>query len=211
MKYNIFMYRYKPKKDLHAYIKLNSPINKVSLNLIYKIYLYKIYLYKYNINLYKPASLKNKILLLNFKRNKFFPSILSSKGISYITLSLGMFSKFFLKPKPFKVNKQVYLLLISFLRKVLIYTFIKNISLNIKKVPKYFNELIGHIVQPSVNFYTHPFSKETVDEKVKKTYFTWTNVLFLNSRPYGKIKFKKKGRLKRKISKKITLLNSISD
>ena len=167
------------------------------------------YFYKYNNNVFKKIS--NKILLLNYKRNRFFPSILNINGLSYINLSLGMFSKFFFKPKPFKKSKQVYLLLISFLRKIVIYAFIKNLSLNIKKIPKYLNDIITHLTEPSINFYNHPFSGEFIDEKKKKIHFNWFNIFFVNNRPYGVVKKKKKGRLKRKITKKITLSNYIND
>jgi len=36
-------------------------------------------------------------------------------------------------------------------------------------------------------------------------------IYFFNNKPYGVLKRKKKGRLKRKITKKLTLLNSILD
>ena len=35
--------------------------------------------------------------------------------------------------------------------------------------------------------------------------------MFLNNKPFGPLKLKKKGRLKRKITKKIILLNRITD
>lgn len=167
------------------------------------------YFYKYNTIIYKKFN--NKILLLNFKRNRFFPSILNLNGLSYTTLSLGMFSKFFFKPKPFKKSKLVYLLLASFLKKIIIYTSLKNVSFFLKKVPKYLNNIISCLTQPSINFYNHPFSGEFIDERRKQSHFNWSNVFFANNRPYGLIKKKKKGRLKRKITKKITSLNYIND
>ena len=103
-----------------------------------------------------------------------------------------MFSKFFFKPKPFKKSKLVYLLLTSFLRKIIIYVSLKNISLSIKKMPKYLNNIISHLNQPSINFYNHPFSGEFIDEKEKQFRFKWSNAFFLNNRPYGLVKKKKK-------------------
>ena len=199
-KYNSNLYNFKYKKKVHLILKLNC-INNF---LFYKTYFYKTYFFsKKNIN--------NKILLLNFKRNRFFPSILNFKGNSYINLSLGIFFKYFLKPKPFKISKQMYILLITFLRKIILYANIKNLSLFLKKTPKYLNELLNHLINPTISFYNHPFSGATVDEKQSKPVFTWSNITFLNNKPYGKIKYKKKGRLKRKILKRITQLNSISD
>ena len=173
------------------------------------MYFYKMYFYRYNSSIFKKIN--NKILLLNFKRNRFFPSVLNSNGLSYVTLSLGMFSKFFFKPKPFKKSKQVYLLLTGFLKKIIFYASLKNISLSIKKIPKYLNSIINQLTQPSINFYNHPFSGEFIDEKKRKLHFNWFNIFFVNNRPYGTIKTKKKGRLKRKITKKIILSNYIND
>jgi len=122
-----------------------------------------------------------------------------------------MFSKFFNKPKGFLKNKQVYLLLTNFIKKVIMYTSIKHIILFIKKLPKYFNEIINNIELPSNSLYNNPFTNEIVDEKIQKNYFNWVNIFFLNNRPFGLVKLKKKGRLKRKIKRKIILINQIND
>ena len=91
------------------------------------------------------------------------------------------------------------------------YTSVKHIILFIKKLPKYFNEIINNIELPSNSLYNNPFTNEIVDEKIQKNYFNWVNIFFLNNRPFGLVKLKKKGRLKRKIKRKIILINQIND
>ena len=175
-----------------------------------KKYIYNFFIYKNNFFIYKN-NFFIKYLFLNFKRNRIFPSLSNSKKKNYFNISLGMFSKFFNKPKGFLKNKQVYLLLTNFIKKVIVYTSIKHIILFIKKLPKYFNEIINNIELPSNSLYNNPFTNEIVDEKIQKNYFNWVNIFFLNNRPFGLVKLKKKGRLKRKIKRKIILINQIND
>lgn len=153
----------------------------------------------------------NKILLLNFKRNRFFPSIKSSNSTTYLTLSLGLFSSFFKKGKFFIKNKSVYLVLAGFLRKILIYSGINNLIMFIKHTPMYLHELISTISNPVINLYKNPFSSENVNEILTKNKFYFNMFIFLKNKPYTFLKSKKKGRVKRKISKRVVSINRLVD
>jgi len=152
-----------------------------------------------------------KALSFNFTRNKFFPVLRTLKGETYFFLSLGLLSKFLLKGKAFTKSKQVYILLASFLRKILLFSSFKYLFLFINKTPIYFKELMSTINDPVVNIYKHPFSNVNFNEKVNTNPFSFPYIIFTNNKPYGNFKMKKKGRLKRKISRRVTLLNRVLD
>jgi len=153
----------------------------------------------------------SKILLLNFKRNRFFPSIKNTTNTTYVTLSLGLFSSFFQKGKFFIKNKSVYLVLAGFLRKILLYANINNLILFIKHTPIYLQELISSINNPVINFYKNPFTLENVNESFLKNKFYFNMFIFMKNKSYTFLKQKKKGRVKRKISKRVVSINRLVD
>jgi len=150
-------------------------------------------------------------LYLNFKRFRFFPSIHNFNNFTFINLSLGLFSSFFNKGKYFFKNKIFYLLLINFIKKILIFSFFKKITILLKKVPKYLKDIINILITPNISNYDNPFSlKKTLNNRnIDKILIT--KVLFTFSKSYSFLKLKKKGRVKRKINKKIAIINNITD
>ena len=178
---------------------LKSNLNK----LIYKLYIK-------NANLY----IDNNIFFLdlNFKKLKFFPQmkeIKTSKTI--LNNSLGIISKYFSKRKNYLRSKSSFLLSASYVRKMLIYTNISKLRLNIFRVPIYIKDIMRVITSKSNSLYKHPFTKALVNEKASKFEIHFEYISFINNKSHGEKKSKKKGRLKRKISKKISLLNNILD
>ena len=161
-------------------------------------------------NLHKHYNVK-KTLALNYKRNRFFPNIHTLKGDNYITLSLGMFMKFFLKSKSFLRSKSMYLILSSFLRKILIFSKFKSLILTISKTPLFLKEILSSLNEPVISIYKNPFNEEYINEKSIINRFKFSFILFLNNVAFTKRKLKKKGRLKRKITKRIILSNRVVD
>merc|ERR1712178_18877 len=98
----------------------------------------------------------NIIMNINFKRNRFFPSLKNSNETNIIiNSSLGMISNFFSKKKYFLRSKTAYILLASFLRKILIYSNFSKIILKIQKKPIYLIEIIKCILQPAKKLYKY--------------------------------------------------------
>lgn len=153
----------------------------------------------------------HKLLLLNFYKKRFFPVIRNVEGHTYSTSSLGMFSKFFHKGKNFIKSKSIFLVSAGFLRKILIYSGLKDLMLVVKKTPIYFNEILNTIYNPVVSFYNHPFNNLSVDESLVFPEFRFGMVLFFNNKNYGTHKTKTRGRLKRKISRRLQRLNRVLD
>jgi len=152
------------------------------------------------------------LLSLNFKRLRFFPGFKTTGGTDFVHLSLGLLNSYFRKGKFFLKSKIVYLALANFFRKLLIFSGIKSFFLHINRSPKYFLEILNTILEPVVSMYQNPFNINTlVNEQQWNPSFTFHSVLFTNPKPYGKVKVKQKGRLKRKINSRIFMLNRVLD
>ena len=152
-----------------------------------------------------------KALSLNFTRGRFFPILRTIKGESYFFLSLGLLAKFLLKGKAFTKTKTVFILLASFLRKVLLFSSFKNIYLFINKTPLFFKEIMSTINDPVISIYKNPFSNSLTNEKELSNPFSFPLIIFTNNKSYGFMKTKQKGRLKRKIARRLTLINRVLD
>ena len=182
------------------------------------------FMYSYNFILNnKPYSVFNfaknikkkyiipNLLILNFKRSRFFPSLKKLNSDTLTTLSLGLFSSFFYKGKFFIKNKAVYLVVASFLRKILLYSSLSNLIFLIKKTPLYLNEILSTINNPVISLYKHPFRDNLINENKISNNFYFNYFIFLQNKPYGFMKSRKKGRVKRKIMKRVVSVNRITD
>jgi hypothetical protein len=96
---------------------------------------------------------------------------------------------------------------------MLLYTSLSNLVLIIKRTPMYLQEILSLISNPVSNLYNDPFNinKEEVNESVITNNFNFKNIIFITTKPYGPVKIKNKGRLKRKISKKLILIGRVTD
>jgi hypothetical protein len=153
-------------------------------------------------------------LTLNFRRIRFFPFLKrEGKTPVFFNSSLGMLSNFFSKSKSFLRQKASYLLSASFLRKVMLYLGLKQLTLVIRGIPLYLQEILSTMLTPSKKTYDHPLRspQQVVDENTRPHRFGFEYVIFTSLKPHSIMKRKKKGRLKRKIAKKIVLLNNILD
>ena len=154
-----------------------------------------------------------KSLIMSFKRHKFFPTLISNavqKGHTYSTLSLCFFLQFFHKPKSFKKSKQLYLLLINFFKKLFLYASINVVSLKIKFIPKYLIELLNILLSPVLKSHVKPFTNTLSSDYTNQPIFL-KNLIFYSTKHYGFIKNRKKGVVKRKVTRKVFKNNSILD
>ena len=217
---NLYFDKKESNYEIHSFRSLsitNLLLNKQTTKKLISASLYSINTIKYTFidrgyNVHKNTSHSpHKTLALNFTRNKFFPVIRSLKGETYFFLSLGLLAKFLLKGKSFTKSKTVFLLLASFLRKILLFSSFRYMYLFINKTPLYFKEIMSIINDPVVNIYKNPFGNSIITEKEIYNPFSFPVIIFSNNKAYGKIKNKKKGRLKRKITKRLVSLNRVLD
>ena len=158
---------------------------------------------------------KRFLLHLNFKRNRYFPQLLdfSSKNTIF-NASLGVVSRYFSKKKNFLRSKSSYVLLSTYVRRLLINIKVLSLDLKITGLPVYLNTLIKSVLSPSNSLYKDPFGSGVINENSDfQNSLKFNYVYFFNNKFFGfkSLKTKKKGRLKRKISKKIVFGNSIID
>jgi hypothetical protein len=180
------------------------------------------------------------ILLLNFKRYRFFPSIRPLGKASFVSLSLGLFRRFTRRSRAWTKTRMSYLLSASFLRKVLMYTTFHSMYLFINRAPKHLNSILHTLQSPALQVYEYPFLNFKLDKSKKK--FLYVNneiqfntpdsdaplqvpiieefrpyqvqfpfIIFTNSKAYAPTKKKKRGSIKRQNKKKIILLNRIAE
>ncbi len=191
-------------------IRLNQILNYIY---IYNLFFYSIYLDIFHLN--KFLKKKDRIiyfLILSFKKNKLFINLQNINKKTYCSISTGLFIKFFDKRKSIKKNKTIKLLMAKYIRKLLLISKIKNLILVIKKIPLFLNELINLFNLPIVHKFLNPVDGKIIEEEdnnflqIKFLYF-----LFLENKNFSKNKNPQKGRIKRKILRKIIFENKIVD
>lgn len=128
-------------------------------------------------------------------------------------IATGLFIKFFEKKKSMKKNKLIKFLMSKFLRKLIITLNLKNLILVFKKTPVFLIETLNFLNQPTVHKFNDPIHNKIINEAlspsprlIKFLYF-----IFLKNYSFSKNKMKKKGRVKRKIYRKLILTNQIVD
>ena len=155
---------------------------------------------------------KNYSLYFNFKRNRFFPYFfMNFKCDTIFNNSLGIVSKHFSLKKAFLKSKSSYLMSAVYLRRIFTYLGVNISYLNIIKTPKFLKDILSSFLTNSNSLYNHPFKNSVVNEKQSNVSLYFYYVNFINNKALGEVKRKKKGRLKRKISKKVTLYNNLID
>jgi hypothetical protein len=105
--------------------------------------------------------------------------------------------------------------MIKTLRKFLILSLIKNLILIIRGLPVNLNTLITLLNSPILRLFYDPtqIDKKTQiqETEFKKKILNYIYIIFLEAKSYVKFKVKKRGRVKRKIRRKLTLLNNLID
>lgn len=207
-------YKYKIRND-----RFPSKLNKFKLLFLlnyiklYNLFFYSIFLDLFYLN--KFLKKKNRLiyfLILSFKKNKLYMNLQNFNKKNYLSISTGLFIKFFEKRKSLKKNKTIKLLMAKYIRKLFLISKIKNIILVIKKTPLFINELLNFLNSPIAHKFINPLDNKIIEEnennfiQIKFLYF-----LFLNNKNFSKNKTLKKGRIKRKILRKVIFENKIVD
>lgn len=151
-------------------------------------------------------------VMLNYKRRGLFPSLLSSYSKTIWFFSLGMINARYISSRNRTRKKLTYIKSAVLMRRLLIYSGLRESTFVIKRIPIYLSEIMSTLFRPGVTIYKHPFSiNRMVDDKQTVHQFRFNSILFVNNKPYGYMKARLRGRLKRKISRKIILKNRILD
>lgn len=102
----------------------------------------------------------------------------------------------------------------KYIRKLLIVSEIRLIELYIKRTPVFFNELFKAFTTPIITPFLNPITRSTYNDaetNFSKNPFTINVMFFMKFKPYNSMKGHRKGRLKRKIMRRIVKANRICD
>lgn len=152
-------------------------------------------------------------LILAFRTNRLFVDLRTAKKKkSMISISCGMFIKYFEKKKAIKKTKAIKFLIAKYLRKIYILTKIKNTILFVKNNPTFLIEMLNLVNTPIIHKFYDPLAKKIIDEANNKySVVRFLYFVFLENKRFSTNKTKKKGRVKRKILRKLTLKDQIVD
>ena len=145
------------------------------------------------------------LVRFKFNRNRLIISLTDRPtGLTHFFLSPGPFLRYFQKRKSLKKNKSMKLLMVRFLRKLLLLIRLKNILIHVRGVPVYLETLLQALFRPLPHTIPDLLSGSVVDEiQNPKRNLNFYGVRFINNKPFGSFKLKKKGRVKRKIRRKL--------
>jgi hypothetical protein len=159
----------------------------------------------------KPQTLY--YVLMSFYSNRFYVNLHNFFKKNYIGISTGLFIKFFEKKKSMKKNKLIKFLMSKFLRKLIIILNLKNLILIFKKTPVFLIEILNFLNQPLPHKFNNPLENKIINETlnfaphlIKFLYF-----IFLQNYSFSKNKTRRKGRVKRKVYRKLILTNQVID
>jgi len=207
---------YKSKtKNRYLFFKLN----KIKLNfLLNYIKLYNLFFYSIFLDIFyltKFFKKKNRLiyfLILSFKKNKLYVNLQNLNKKNYLSLSAGFFIKFFEKRKSLKKNKTIKLLMSKYIRKLFLISKIKNVILMIKRIPVFINEIINFFNTPIAHRFLNPIDGKNIEENENNfTQIKFLYFLFLENKNFSKNKIAQKGRIKRKILRKVIFENKLVD
>jgi hypothetical protein len=158
---------------------------------------------------------KNRLiysLILSFKKNKLYVNLQNLNKKNYLSLSAGLFIKFFEKKKSLKKNKTIKLLMAKYVRKLFLVSKIKNVILMIRRIPVFINEIINFFNMPIAHKFLNPIDGKNIEENENNfTQIKFLYFLFLENKNFSKNKIAQKGRIKRKILRKVVFENKLVD
>ena len=152
---------------------------------------------------------------LRFRFNKERLSIVLSDENSnktYCFLTPGLLVKFAQNRKSLRKKTSMKVLMMQFLRKLLIVLRLNKIQIISSGVPVLLSRLLYILSQPLSHLITNPLTGSVIDEITQtRTPLNFSSVFFVRSYPYGYMPTRKRGRVKRKIRRKLVKLGRLID
>ena len=145
-------------------------------------------------------------LILNFKQHKLSLILTDHlKKRNHFVLETGMLLKYMEgKKKSAKKSLSTKLVLMRFLRKLLLISGLSSFEIIVKGVPLFLPRLIRFLKAPLPSVINDPVTGQTIDETGERVaQFKFNTLIFVRPKPFGFQKTRKRGRIKRKIRRKI--------
>jgi len=123
-----------------------------------------------------------------------------------------MFIRYFQHRKSIKKTKIIKVIIAKYLRKFLLILKIKFLNLYFNSSPVMLQEILSNLTTPLVQPLKNPLTSKIIDESFsKKNYLNFIFFFFQKSIPFGKFKMRRKGRIKRKILRRLIKVNNVID
>ena len=172
---------------------------------------------------YKIHSARRKVIehILRFRFNKSRLHVIledSKKHNTHFFTTPGLFIRYFQGKKSLKKNKALKYLMARFIRKMLLVLNLENVGLVTKGVPVNLDKLLTAIFKPLSHPFTNPLTGEVINEsdstlprKKEKGNIGISSVTFFAPKPFSYQKTRKRGRIKRKIQRRLVRMNKVID
>lgn len=151
-------------------------------------------------------SVSPHLLVFRFNRHRLAISLLDpSFRRNHFSITPGLLLKYLdNRKKGAKRSLPLKLLLVRFLRKLLLVSRVTHLVLVLRGVPLHSSQLFNFLNRPLPHVITDPLTRRPIDETGDLfTSLRFDSVSFVKSKPYGFQKSRKRGRVKRKIRRKI--------
>ena len=138
----------------------------------------------------------------------------SCEGITHFNITVGALMRYFQNRKSLRKHKVLRVILARILRKMLMILKFKFIQLKLRGIPVHLDLFMKTLFEPLNRPFTDPLSGIEIDEtKIKqpRLLVNWYGPDILRAKPYGYQKTRKKGRIKRKIRRKLVKLVRLVD
>ena len=173
------------------------------------------------LDLYSRLHKSRKIEVKHFLRFRFTYTrlfvVLEDENLSrtHFFVSPGLFIKYFQGRKSLKKNKAMRFLMMRFLRKILLSLSLKSVGIITRGVPLHIESMITSLFRPLSHPFKNPLTDTTINEtvqgKIVQSNIFIESILFLSSQPHFFQKTRKRGRIKRKIRRKIVRVTGLID
>lgn len=154
-------------------------------------------------------------LFFTFRNRRFFVNLTNfNQSKNYLFLSTGMFIQYFQYKRSLRKNKLLKILIAKYLRKFFLILQLKYISIHFNSTPLLLQELITNITTPLIKPLKNPLTHKVIDEdhvSSSQPRFLFLFFFFQKSKNFGIHKFKRKGRIKRRILRKLIKMNNVLD
>ena len=172
---------------------------------------------------YKIHSARRKVIehILRFRFNKSRLHVIledSKEHNTHFFTTPGLFIRYFQGKKSLKKNKALKYLMARFIRKMLLVLNLESVGLVTKGVPVNLDKLLTAIFKPLSHPFTNPLTGEVINEsdstlprKKEKGNIGISSVTFFAPKPFSYQKTRKRGRIKRKIQRRLVRMNKVID
>ena len=151
-------------------------------------------------------------LLLAFRQTRLLVHLQKFNKINYFALAPGLFIRFFEKKKALKKSKILWLFMMRHVRKMLLIGKLRLIDVCVRQTPVFLPDVISALSSPVTRKFIDPITKQLIDEtKTRRAGFKILYFTFEAGSCHVANRGSRKGRIKRKVLRRLVFKNKIID